>query len=69
MNKKPTIDAIARMFGCSAEQVRAQFSANGAILAKMTESAIRSGRKVHGYSAAELASIASEQMRRSGEAQ
>lgn len=49
-----TTHQIAKIFGCTEDQVRAQFLANANQLAKMRAKAVKTGKKVNGYTAAEL---------------
>ncbi len=51
---KPTTEQIASRFGCTPEQVRAQFARNAEGLAKMLARAESTGRKVNGYTADQL---------------
>lgn len=51
---KPTAAEIAAKFGCTVEQVDAQRAKNKATLVEMYEKALRTGRKVNGYTADQL---------------
>lgn len=53
-----TPEQIAKMFGCTTAQVGKQFAANAAQLQAMAKKAKQTGRKVNGYTAAELAAHA-----------
>lgn len=46
---------VARIFGCTEEQARAAYARNATQLATMRDKAIRTRRKVNGYTAEELA--------------
>ena len=45
---------IAKLTGCTVEQVRAQQARNASMLAGMLDKATATGRKVNGYTADEL---------------
>lgn len=62
-----TIEQIAARFNCTPDQVRAQFAANAADLAKMAATAERKGRKVNGYTAQRLREHAASMAARSTE--
>ena len=51
---KPTTAQIAKLFGCSEQQVRDQFHANAAQLTRLADKSKRTGRKVNGYTAEQL---------------
>jgi hypothetical protein len=55
---KLTEEQIAKRFGCTVEQVRANHKANADALAKMTAKA--SGKKVNGYTAEQLSKMTAE---------
>lgn len=48
-------ETVARLFGCTPEQVRAQWARNAAGAAKDLVTAQRTGRKVRGYTAQQCA--------------
>lgn len=45
---------VAKMFGCTEEQARAQYMANAKQVVKMAEKARVTGKKVNGYTEAQL---------------
>jgi hypothetical protein len=49
-----TAEHIAKFFGCTIEQAKAQFAANALQLAAMQKKAIFTGKKVNGYTANQL---------------
>ena len=49
---------IAQFFKCTPEQLAAQYARNAADLAKMGDKAAKSGKKVNGYTAAQLTAMA-----------
>lgn len=49
-----TREQIAKIFGCTPQQVKAQFSANAEQLYAMATKASATGKKVNGYTAAQL---------------
>lgn len=55
-----TEQELAQRFGCSVEQIRAQHADNGRALRRMLEKAVRTRKKVNGYSAAQLAVMLTE---------
>lgn len=54
---------IAKMFGCTEDQARAQYARNAAQLAGMQHKARTSQRKVNGYTADELGKMAAKMYR------
>lgn len=58
MGRNPSAYAVAALFGVPVENVRAQYRRNAAQLRSMEAKARASGRRVRGYSAEELASLA-----------
>lgn len=48
---------IAKMFGCTEEQAKAQYARNAAQLAEMEAKANSIGRKVNGFTAQQLANL------------
>lgn len=60
-----TISEIARQFGCTPDQVRAQFAKNADQMAKMAEKARSTTRKVNGYTAEQLYTKAEQAKARS----
>ena len=48
---------IAKMFGCTEEQAKAQYARNAAQLAEMEAKAASTGRKVNGFTAQQLADL------------
>ena len=57
-------EQIARMFGCTPEQARAQYLRCAETLDAMALSAEKKGRKVNGYTAQQLREKAADQRRR-----
>ena len=51
---------VAKVFGCTVEQARAQMKANAAQLRALRIRAESTGRKVNGYTAAQLAERAAK---------
>lgn len=49
-----TQQQMAKFFGCTIEQLRAQYAANAADTAKMLAKAVQTGKPVNGYTAAQL---------------
>ena len=49
---------IAKFFGCTPEQLAAQRAHNAADLSKLAGKASATGKKVRGYTAAQLAALA-----------
>jgi hypothetical protein len=45
---------VAKLFGCTEAQARAQYAANAEQLASLATKAERSGKKVNGYTAEQL---------------
>jgi hypothetical protein len=52
--KNPSAQEVALIFGCTPEQVRAQYLRNAKQLAEMAERAHVTGRKFNGFTEAEL---------------
>ena len=55
---------VAAFFGCTAEQARAQYARGAEVLDGMADKAARTGRKVNGYTEAELRAKAADQRAR-----
>jgi hypothetical protein len=55
---KPTPAQIAALFGCTPDQVRAQFTKNAAQLDSLASKASAKSKKVNGYTAAQLRQLA-----------
>lgn len=55
---KMTQEQIAKFFKCTPEQLAAQHARNAADLTKMGDKAAKTGKKVNGYTAAQLAAMA-----------
>lgn len=51
---KPNVERSARAFGCTVDQARVMFRKNAFKLMEMHEKAVRTGKKVNGYTAQEL---------------
>lgn len=49
-----TVSQVAKMFGCSPSQVRAQYGKNADQLLAMHQQAKRTGKPVNGFTASEL---------------
>lgn len=49
-----TQQQMAKFFGCTVDQLRAQYAANAAATAKMLAKAVQTGKKVNGYTAVQL---------------
>ncbi len=62
----PDTATIARLFGCTPEQVRAQFAANSKQLSAMADKAQRTTRKVNGYTAQQLRAMACQAATKAG---
>jgi len=58
LNMKPTTAQIAKLFGCTEQQVRDQFLANAAQLSLMANKSKRAGHKVNNFTAQQLSSHA-----------
>lgn len=56
-----TNEQIAKIFGCTTNAVRRQFAANAAQTARMADKARTTGRKVNGYTLAQLETITARQ--------
>lgn len=56
----PTTQQIATLFGCTEAQVRRQFARNAQQLSQMAAKAETTGRKVNGYTAAQLRAAAAQ---------
>ena len=54
------VKAIAKMFGCTEDQVRSQFAKNAEQLRAMQAKANLCGKRVNGYTADEHARMAAE---------
>lgn len=55
---KPTPSQIAKIFGCTEQQVRKQFASNAKQLSSMASKAQRTSRKVNGFTAEQLCRMA-----------
>jgi hypothetical protein len=53
-------DQIAKFFKCTPEALAAQYAYSAADLAKMKEKAEKTGKKVNGYTAEQLAAMSSK---------
>jgi ABC-type enterochelin transport system substrate-binding protein len=53
-------EQIAKIFGCTVEQAKAQYKANGEQLRKMESKAKATGKKVNGYAQERLAAYAKQ---------
>lgn len=53
-NQRRTPEEIAKAFGCTVEQVGAQFAKNYEGLRQMYEKACASGKRVNGYTSEQL---------------
>ena len=49
-----SISELAAMFNVSEDRIRQQYADNAAVLKTMYEKAVRTGKKVNGYTAAQL---------------
>ena len=49
-----TKDQISKMFGCSIERLNEQYAENAKTFERMYEKAIKTGKKVNGYTAVQL---------------
>ncbi len=58
-------ETVARLFGCTVEQVRALHGRNSRSLSDMAAKAEKLGRKVNGYDAAKLRAFAGDALKRS----
>lgn len=58
---------VAAVFGCTAEQARAQYLKGAAVLDGMAEKAERTGKRVNGYTADKLRAMAANQRMRAGQ--
>lgn len=56
--RRPTTEEVAAMFKATPEQVRAQYAANAIQLKGMADKAALTGRKVNGYTEAQLRQLA-----------
>ena len=57
---KPDAIRSAKMFGCSVEQAKRLFAQNAQSMTQMANKAASTGKKVNGYSEADLRKSASE---------
>lgn len=57
--KNLTIEATAKIFNVPVERIKEQYLANANGLQKMYEKAIKTGKKVNGYTADQLKNMAS----------
>lgn len=55
-----TTQEIAKFFGVSEERIKQQYATNAKGLAKMRDKALAKGKKVNGYTAAELTQMTAE---------
>lgn len=62
-----SIEQMAARFRCTTDQIRAQFKRNADDLAAMAAVAERKGRKVNGYTAAELRAKSAKMAARAAE--
>ena len=60
-----TNEQVAKFFGCTPEQVKAQFSRNAAELSNMADQAMLTGKPVSHYTEAQLRKMADEAFKRS----
>ncbi len=58
-------ETVARLFGCTVEQCRAQHAKNSRALSEMAAKSEARGRKVNGYDAAQLRAFAGDSLKRS----
>ena len=57
---KPSAERTAKTFGCTIEQAKRQFAKNAKGLREMADKAKRTGKKVNGYTEAELSLSAAQ---------
>jgi hypothetical protein len=62
---KMTNEQVAKRFGCTVDQVKAQFARNAAELANMADQAMLTGKPVNHYTEAQLRKMADEAFQRS----
>ena len=55
-----TIEETAKRFGCTIEQIKAQYAANAAQMEKMHAKAVATRKKVNGFTAEYLAAKVAE---------
>jgi hypothetical protein len=58
--KNMTIEQKAALFGCSADQIKKQYRSNLIGLEQMRDKAIRTGKKVNGFTLAQLEDMVSK---------
>lgn len=63
--KKYTVQEAAQIFGCSIDSIREQYAKNAKGLRTMADKAQKTGKKVNGYTFAQLDEMAKEYLQRS----